>query len=145
VPPSIRASDREREAVAARLRLAAAEGRLEADEFEERVQRAFAARTQAELIELTQDLPATRHRAEIPRRGELWPRRVGAYIVGNALLVSVWMAEVGAKDPLVLGESEFPWPVLSIVAWGGALGVSRWRERRRRFIAARRQHAFASE
>jgi Domain of unknown function (DUF1707) len=43
------ASDREREATVLRLRAAHLEGRIETDEFEERVGRAESARTRAEL------------------------------------------------------------------------------------------------
>jgi hypothetical protein len=53
-----RASDAEREAVVARLRHAAGEGRLTVEELAERVDAAYAARTQAELEPLTADLPA---------------------------------------------------------------------------------------
>ena len=53
-----RASDAEREAVVARLRDAAAEGRLTVEELAERIDGAYAATTQAELEPLTADLPA---------------------------------------------------------------------------------------
>jgi uncharacterized protein DUF1707/cell wall-active antibiotic response 4TMS protein YvqF len=53
-----RASDAEREAVVARLRDAAGEGRLTVEELAERIDAAYAARTQAELEPLTRDLPA---------------------------------------------------------------------------------------
>jgi hypothetical protein len=53
-----RASDAEREAVVARLRQAAAEGRLTVEELTERIDTAYAAKTQAELEPLTADLPA---------------------------------------------------------------------------------------
>ena len=55
--PAIRASDDEREAVVARLRTAAGEGRLALDELADRLDRAFAAVTRAELETLTTDLP----------------------------------------------------------------------------------------
>jgi hypothetical protein len=53
-----RASDAEREAVVTRLRDAASEGRLTVEELAERIDAAYAARTQAELEPLTADLPA---------------------------------------------------------------------------------------
>jgi hypothetical protein len=53
-----RASDAEREAVVARLRDAAAEGRLTVEELAERIDAAYDAKTQAELEPLTADLPA---------------------------------------------------------------------------------------
>jgi hypothetical protein len=54
-----RASDAEREAVIDRLRDAAAEGRLTAEELSERIDAAYAAKTRAELEPLTADLPDT--------------------------------------------------------------------------------------
>ena len=54
----LRASDADRDRVAERLRSAAGEGRLSSDELEERLEAAFAARTDAELAPLTADLPA---------------------------------------------------------------------------------------
>jgi len=61
--PDLRASDADREHVAEVLRHAAGEGRLTVDELDERIDRAFAARTQGELTELTSDLPETTHAA----------------------------------------------------------------------------------
>lgn len=55
---SLRASDSDREAVTERLRKAAAEGRLEPDELEERVHTALRARTYGELDRVVADLPA---------------------------------------------------------------------------------------
>jgi hypothetical protein len=52
-----RASDAEREAVVARLRDAASEGRLTVEELAERIDAAYAATTRAELEPLTADLP----------------------------------------------------------------------------------------
>ncbi len=54
-----RASDAEREAVVARLRNAAGEGRLTVEELDERIDAAYAATTRAELEPLTADLPDT--------------------------------------------------------------------------------------
>ena len=53
-----RASDAEREATVARLREAAAEGRLSVEELATRIDAAYGATTQAELEPLTADLPA---------------------------------------------------------------------------------------
>jgi hypothetical protein len=53
----IRVSDADREAVVAHLSAAAAEGRLTLDEFSERTQLAYAARTWGELTVLVSDLP----------------------------------------------------------------------------------------
>jgi hypothetical protein len=56
--PSLRASDADREATADRLRQHHTDGRLDQDEFQERLDRCFAAKTVGELAELTRDLPA---------------------------------------------------------------------------------------
>ncbi|SCE92449.1 protein of unknown function [Micromonospora coriariae] len=53
----MRAADADREAVAERLRVALGEGRLDLHEYDERLQRAYAARTYAELDALLTDLP----------------------------------------------------------------------------------------
>ncbi len=60
----LRASDAEREQIAERLRQAATEGRLLADELEERLGAALSAKTYGELDAVVSDLPAppVRHR-----------------------------------------------------------------------------------
>jgi Domain of unknown function (DUF1707) len=55
--PSLRASDADRERVVEILRRHTAEGRITADEFEERMTAAYGARTLGALAELTTDLP----------------------------------------------------------------------------------------
>jgi hypothetical protein len=55
--PELRASDADRERVVERLREAVAEGRLDMDEFEERMDAAYKSRTYADLSPLTRDLP----------------------------------------------------------------------------------------
>ncbi|MFE4859385.1 DUF1707 domain-containing protein [Streptomyces sp. NPDC056670] len=54
----MRASDAERERVAESLRDAVAEGRLDMEEFEQRLEAAYTARTHGELEPLVRDLPA---------------------------------------------------------------------------------------
>ncbi|MEI5103197.1 DUF1707 domain-containing protein [Streptomyces sp. PmtG] len=56
--PDLRASDADRERVAEVLREALAEGRLDMDEFNERVDAVYRARTYGDLAPLTRDLPA---------------------------------------------------------------------------------------
>jgi hypothetical protein len=57
VHEQIRASNAEREAVLRRLQRALEDGRLTLDEFEERANAAYAAKTHGELTALTRDLP----------------------------------------------------------------------------------------
>lgn len=61
-PGSLRVSDAEREQVAARVRDAAAVGMLTLAEADERQAAAYAARIRADLVELTDDLPAAKTR-----------------------------------------------------------------------------------
>ncbi len=63
--PNLRASDADRDATADRLRQHHTDGRLDQDEFQERLDRCFAAKTVGELAELTRDLPddTARYRA----------------------------------------------------------------------------------
>ncbi|HLU59387.1 MAG TPA: DUF1707 domain-containing protein [Pseudonocardia sp.] len=129
-PTGIRASDAEREAVAARLRDAASAGLLTIAEADERQAAAYAAVTRDELAPLTADLPAEEHPTEeLPgparrgrRAGPLTPaaRRwlaVHASIAGflAAFLVTRW-----AMDP-----APWFWPVWPIFWLGISLLVHR--------------------
>jgi len=58
-PQQLRASDADRERVAETLREAAGDGRLTMDELDERLDAAYAAKTYAELVPITRDLPDT--------------------------------------------------------------------------------------
>ena len=68
--PSLRIGDAEREAVAAELREHYAHGRLTLDEFSQRLDAVFAARTQRDLQRITSDLPHVRpHNVPLPSEG----------------------------------------------------------------------------
>jgi hypothetical protein len=58
--PSLRIGDRERDAVTAELREHYAHGRLTLDEFNQRLDAVFGAKTQADLSRITADLPHIR-------------------------------------------------------------------------------------
>ncbi|MFJ6996516.1 MULTISPECIES: DUF1707 domain-containing protein [unclassified Streptomyces] len=62
----LRASDDDREAVVERLRDAAAEGRIDFDELDARLEQALTSKTYAELAELTADLPRPATPADRP-------------------------------------------------------------------------------
>jgi hypothetical protein len=62
----LRASHADREQVVGDLQAAFVQGRLTADELDERVGQALAARTYAELAAVTTDLPADPDRAPVP-------------------------------------------------------------------------------
>ncbi|MFD5557894.1 DUF1707 domain-containing protein [Streptomyces sp. NPDC127068] len=83
-PAQLRASDADRELVVERLRDAMAEGRLDLDEFGERLEAAYAARTYGELAPITRDLPevgtAPTSLVKPPPgtvAGPRWPERIG--------------------------------------------------------------------
>lgn len=57
-PTRMRVSDADREKVAEVLRRAAGEGRLDLDELDERLEATYAAKTYADLVPITVDLPA---------------------------------------------------------------------------------------
>jgi hypothetical protein len=62
-PSQLRISDAERHQVAEILREAAGEGRLDLDELDSRLEATYAARTYADLVPITVDLPAHPHPA----------------------------------------------------------------------------------
>jgi hypothetical protein len=69
----LRASDAEREHVTEALRRHHVDGRLDTEELQERLERAYAARTTGELAPLLADLPAEREPGRGSRRFAPWP------------------------------------------------------------------------
>lgn len=71
-PNRMRVSDEDRHAVAEVLRQAAGEGRIDLEELDERLEATYGAKTYADLVPLTSDLPALRkpdgEEAVAPRR-----------------------------------------------------------------------------
>jgi len=113
----LRASDAEREGAVVRLREACAEGRLTLQEFSERVEEAYAARTRAELERVASDLPA------VARRSRKRSRRFLVGIFGGPELRGRWragrrlftLALFGGID-VDLRQAELEKPVLTIWA-----------------------------
>ena len=97
------ASDADRDRVAERLRTAVAEGRLTSEELEERLEGAFAARTEAELEPLVADLPVA---AREPRQRDRSHER--AYVATMVLLVAIW----------ALTGAGYFWPIWPMLGWG---------------------------
>lgn len=64
-PARLRISDQDRHRVAEVLREAAAEGRIDLDELDERLEAAYGAKTYGELVPITSDLPA-HHQTGLP-------------------------------------------------------------------------------
>jgi DUF1707 SHOCT-like domain/2TM domain len=112
---SLRVSDRERDEVVTLLRDHAAEGRLSSDELEERLERALAARTGADLDAVLADLPARRTQAERARRSagarQGFLSHATTWAAVSVLLVVIWLAA---------GAGPF-WPVWAIGFWGFAV------------------------
>ncbi|MDI3407964.1 DUF1707 SHOCT-like domain-containing protein [Streptomyces cavernicola] len=80
--PELRASDADRERVAERLREAVAEGRLDMEEFQERLDATYKARTYGELAPVTRDLPDASAPSAVPARASstgtgAWAERIG--------------------------------------------------------------------
>lgn len=104
--PDLRASDAEREGVVGRLRVAAMEGRLDADELAQRVSAAYAARWRSELDGLTADITPP---ASVPQQ---WgppvfvapTRRTNGLAIASVVLGLVWMWWIGSFAAIVLGH-----------------------------------------
>lgn len=147
----LRAADADRAAVATVLGQHMAEGRLTVDEYDERLARAYAARTYGELDELTTDLPSPGHpavtqpaaREFTPRAGACGPMagRWGGRYAASAwqpwlstavIVVAIWLITSMASGFV------FFWPIWVIGPWGAVLlartvtgGHDRRHERRR--------------
>jgi len=126
----LRASDAERAAVVARLKVHYEAGRLTLAELEERTRQAYAARTLDDLAAVTMDLPPAPELepapSPTPHRHSL-RRQFGTYLALMVLLVGIWALSGGG----------YFWPGWAMLGWGFAL-LSQWmrgedsRPRRRR-------------
>ena len=98
----LRASHEDRDRVIELLRMAAGDGRLTADELDERLERALSARTYGELAALTEDLPAARGGGAAPEpkkvlrieRAGVNVRRDGGWVVPERLELRVTAGNV---------------------------------------------------
>jgi hypothetical protein len=111
-PLSLRAADAERDQLAQELREHMLAGRLTAAEFEERIERAYAASTRGELEVLKDDLPMSPAtlKAELARRKRVLRRRLVREASGglsiSAVCVAIWLAA---------GASSSFWPIWVII------------------------------
>jgi hypothetical protein len=121
---SLRVADRDREELADELREHMVAGRLTAEEFEERLERAYKASTRAELDALRADLPmglATLQLELVKRKGRLRRRLLqeGGGAVGVSMVcVAIWLAG-GAEGAF--------WPIWVILATLLPLVRNAWR------------------
>jgi Flp pilus assembly protein TadB len=90
--PDLRVSDAERSDVAERLGRHYSDGRLDQDEFNERVERAMSAKTQSDLSGLFDDLPGLDENPEVPVRRE---RRRSHHTALFLVLVIVFAVSIG--------------------------------------------------
>jgi hypothetical protein len=102
-PDDLRASDADRDAAAARVRVAATEGRLDSDELDSRLQAIYSARWCGELTQLTRDIT--------PRPGVAMPpvfvREEGTtngFAVASLVLGIIWLAWLGSILAVVFGH-----------------------------------------
>jgi hypothetical protein len=120
-PPRLRASDADRDRTVERLREHHADGRLDMEEFSERMERVYGAKTLAELEELMTDLPRDATPVAPTPAGPLAERRLrlrqsfyrslAIYLAVNGMLVGIWA---------VSGAGYF-WPIWPIMGWGIAI------------------------
>jgi len=137
--PHLLAADADRSAVAERLGAAMAAGRLTLPEYDDRLGRAYAARTYGELTALTTDLPPTPTPAPTPSpvaadatepaagtactgwghaRGGTPSLRAAwrSWLTTALIVVGVWLT-----TSLATGRLMYPWPVWVIGPWGVVL------------------------
>jgi hypothetical protein len=129
--PEHRAGDADREVVAARLREAHVEGRLDVDELTTRLDVVYRAKTYGELAAVTADLPPARKRSRPPgsepavapassapaRRDAKGLRSAWAAWTAAVLInVVIWvLVSVSA------GEAIYFWPMWVAGPWGAVL------------------------
>jgi Flp pilus assembly protein TadB len=121
--PGDRAGDHDRQKTAARVAQALAQGYLQMDEYEQRVQAVFQTQTTGELKELLADLPLDRIRRADPRRrvARMAAARrgvrihLGAFVAMTIVVLAAWAAVA-----VTTGAAYFwaIWPIL-----GAAIGL----------------------
>jgi hypothetical protein len=132
--PHLRAADADRAAVATVLGEHMAAGRLTLDEYDERLARAYAAKTYGELEQLTADLPAAvpaprpapqpaaphagMDPATVAAHGG-WgadPHSWRAWLTTSLIVLTIW-----AATSLASWELNYFWPIWVIGPWGAVL------------------------
>jgi hypothetical protein len=121
-----RAGDHDRQKTANRLGQALAQGYLEMDEYDRRLQQAFQTPTTRELRHLLADLPLERIRRADPRRRAARmaaARRgvrihLGGYLAMATIVLVVWAAVAAQASGI---SATYFWPIWPIL--GGAIGL----------------------
>ncbi|MER7505640.1 DUF1707 domain-containing protein [Nonomuraea pusilla] len=125
--PEMRASDVDRDRVAAILREHTAQGRITMEEFNERLEQVYASRTYGELAKLTADLPDVDLRqrpqphAEVARPATHQGMRAawGTWAAASAINWVIWLIV-----SLTSGDLIYPWPLWVMGPWGAVLLLS---------------------
>lgn len=116
----IRASDADRDSSARVLATALSEGRLDLEEYDQRLSAAMRAGTIGELVPLTADLPVAEPRPTAePVAAEAPPSTKGAlskelrsWMGGGVIMIGIWgVTSVMATEPLPF------WPLIPIGIW----------------------------
>jgi hypothetical protein len=126
-PSQLRVSDADRHQVAELLRQAAGEGRLDLDELDERLEATFAAKTYADLVPITLDLPVLPHQGTAAPTRSTTPTQAtydsSLALMGSASRTGAWLVPerhtafsmMGGVD-LDLREATFASREVTIVA-----------------------------
>jgi hypothetical protein len=137
-PPAkvIRASDADRERAVAQLRQHLSDGRLTLEEFTERVDEAYAARTTADIERALRELPHISVRGSVPagfgpvaasRRHDLQQRRnlrssLVGYAAINAMLLLIWLVTC-----IATGDLQYFWPIWPMLGMGIGVIAQAWK------------------
>ena len=113
--PSVRASDADRDQIGERLRRHHAEGRIDPEEFQERLDRCYQAKTIGELRQLVSDLPRDDEEPERPS----YLRRLGRMPL-IPLLIAIWVIS------LVTGWHHGHWGLLWLIPVFFAVRLLLW-------------------
>jgi len=118
-PGRMRASDADRDTVAHSLRDALAEGRLDLDEHNERLEAVYRSKTVGDLVPLTEDLPDSPSETALtrPTHGSLRPSRGSERVVESSPTSSTAIAVMGGADRS--GDWTLPAHFMATAVMGG--------------------------
>jgi hypothetical protein len=128
--PEMRASDADRDRVAAVLQEHCAQGRLTVDEFNERIERLYQTKTYGELAVLTSDLPDIDLRTLAARSVQQRPSGEAKARQGVKAAWAAWAMASGINWVIWLivsvtsGDLIYPWPLWVMGPWGVVLLVT---------------------
>jgi Domain of unknown function (DUF1707)/Domain of unknown function (DUF4190) len=104
--PDLRASDADREETAKRLHFAATEGRLDADELDERLSAVYASKFCHELAPLVADVTPPPVPAPTPRPVFIRPApTTNALAICSLISAALWMGGFGSILAVLLGHA----------------------------------------